>query len=364
MDNQINQIGVDNLQGQKTSVSPVIPVSPEKRPKSITTILFTLLIIILLGAVGFVTYQNYQLKNSFKQEESQSIPTVTPTPDPTADWETYINTKYSYQLKYPPSWRINSMAGEKDYSQTLSVNLRAKSDEIPAESGFSIVVIPNIDNLSLTEWIKQNPDNGRLLPSNTTQTVPSSVVTINGISWEKIDTDLIGSVPTGDVIYGTPHNGNLYSIVLYLREDINMVDQILSTFKFTLPSLSPTSSENINIGSMFAQIQADLSEYSFDVIDPYVFDFTVDSNTKKIISGSSMITNAAEIGYGINSKLFVYLISLGFEENTYNAAGPDFGTSKDGAQLGNTVCIVEAGYFGENSTRLARISCGQLPLEN
>jgi len=36
---------------------------------------------------------------------------LTPTPDPTADWKTYTNTKYGYSIKYPSNWWI-----EREYA--------------------------------------------------------------------------------------------------------------------------------------------------------------------------------------------------------------------------------------------------------
>jgi len=40
-------------------------------------------------------------------------PTLTPTPtqDPTTTWKTYTNTKYKYTLKYPQTWYVSSLPG-------------------------------------------------------------------------------------------------------------------------------------------------------------------------------------------------------------------------------------------------------------
>lgn len=41
-----------------------------------------------------------------------TIPTsglvVTPTPDPTANWKTYTNTKYGFEIKYPTNYFIST----------------------------------------------------------------------------------------------------------------------------------------------------------------------------------------------------------------------------------------------------------------
>lgn len=35
-----------------------------------------------------------------------------PTPDETANWKTYTNTKYRYSIKYPPSWSLVELSSE------------------------------------------------------------------------------------------------------------------------------------------------------------------------------------------------------------------------------------------------------------
>ncbi|MFH0937442.1 MAG: hypothetical protein V1808_04075 [Candidatus Daviesbacteria bacterium] len=147
-----------------------------------------------------------------------------------SNWKIYINTKYSYQLQYPSTWLVRAMDNDKQLEQTSEANFRAVADETPDISGFSLSVISNPKNLSLTDWVKQNPDNGGLLPN--VNGINSTVVSINGLNWEKFDEDSIGTVPTGYVKYALAHGGNLYHIVLY-SADAKILDQILSTFKFT-----------------------------------------------------------------------------------------------------------------------------------
>lgn len=65
-------------------------------------------ILLLLGAIGYLAYQNYQLKNQSAPEPiSSQQPTQVPAqpttkPDPTANWQTYVNEKYGFEIKYPP----------------------------------------------------------------------------------------------------------------------------------------------------------------------------------------------------------------------------------------------------------------------
>jgi len=36
------------------------------------------------------------------------VPTFTPRPDPTADWQTYRNEQYGFEFRYPGDWKVGS----------------------------------------------------------------------------------------------------------------------------------------------------------------------------------------------------------------------------------------------------------------
>lgn len=99
-------------------VPPITPPTPQPSPpenlpvspiKKISKLLITTLVLLFLattGAAGYFVYQNYQLKQA-PQPQPSLLPIATtspaPTPNPTANWETYINEKYRYTIKYPPT---------------------------------------------------------------------------------------------------------------------------------------------------------------------------------------------------------------------------------------------------------------------
>jgi hypothetical protein len=67
-----------------------------------------LLLLVLVGTAGFFLGKSFsQPKTSpppisqISQTPTTGIPNPTPTPDPTANWKTYVNTKYGLKFKYP-----------------------------------------------------------------------------------------------------------------------------------------------------------------------------------------------------------------------------------------------------------------------
>jgi hypothetical protein len=158
------------------------------------------------------------------------IPLIIKTPKSLVGWKTYANLKFKYQVLYPPTWIVQTMDSTQTLPETIGANFRSAANEIPAESGFTIRVQPDPLNLTLSEWLKQNPDNGDLLSGRDRQ-VKAHLLTINGSNWEIVENN-IGFAPTGYVKAGIAHQGNLYFIVLY-SQDQETLEQVLSTFKFT-----------------------------------------------------------------------------------------------------------------------------------
>lgn len=110
------------------------PQAPLPNPPNHPKILIIITSVILLTTIGVGSYvlgtrknqatiQNQQVTSS--PTISQPTPTLTETPfvhpttDPsiTANWKTYINTKYRYSIKYPPDWLIKECPEFPDCGQ-------------------------------------------------------------------------------------------------------------------------------------------------------------------------------------------------------------------------------------------------------
>lgn len=68
-----------------------------------------ILILILIVGIGIVAASYFAgSKGIFSKLPAISISSPTPsaTPDVTANWKTYANSSYSYQIKYPSDWSV------------------------------------------------------------------------------------------------------------------------------------------------------------------------------------------------------------------------------------------------------------------
>jgi len=94
-------------QDQKPIQMPTeIQTKQEKAKNNISLILilsFTTIIATLIA--GFFYFQNMQLRVELsKKIEVALTPTPTKSPDKTADWKTYTDTKDKFSFKYPSDW--------------------------------------------------------------------------------------------------------------------------------------------------------------------------------------------------------------------------------------------------------------------
>lgn len=89
-----------------TQQNPVQAPETLQQPKGTKSISFLILLLVLLLGLtigGYYLYQNFL--PTTETSNTTLSPTVQPTPtiNPTADWETYENETYGYQISYPRS---------------------------------------------------------------------------------------------------------------------------------------------------------------------------------------------------------------------------------------------------------------------
>jgi len=69
------------------------------------------LVAALLAAVGFGAFyygKSASIKTTPKASDSAAQTTPTPSADETANWETYSNAQYKFELRHPEDWRVVS----------------------------------------------------------------------------------------------------------------------------------------------------------------------------------------------------------------------------------------------------------------
>ena len=111
------------------------------------------------GILGFYLYQKNS-EGSTPQQVNTPI-TASPSSKPsneTANWNTYTNTKYSYQIKYPSNWSVgawpsnNTNLGTADYLTFIKIT--GQSLFAPNQVIFNISFYPNSSNIPLKDFLQ------------------------------------------------------------------------------------------------------------------------------------------------------------------------------------------------------------------
>lgn len=155
---------MENQTVQNPTSEPTLTPVQVPEPKAnfpVMYLVLSFLILVFLVSTALLYYQNMQLKNMLTSYQTQPIispiPTTyqspVPTIDPTANWKTYTNSEYKYQLKYPNDWSVKENSGQdtvgnqvqnttfysptKDYALVFGVRKSGETINIVGRSGVS-----------------------------------------------------------------------------------------------------------------------------------------------------------------------------------------------------------------------------------
>lgn len=216
--------------------------------------IFIVIILATIAAWGLVKYSFYQVSNDLPINTSTSVATA-------PSWKTYVNSKYGFEIKYPPNFD----------EQTSSSDEFGLSAGYPSDSRMILInIFPqnNKDQISFDKEI--NKINSEIEKNNnlTYSGGISGAIKIyknfyisgkKAITYESIDYPVMGSNIITDIeidsstflqieVFGSKDYIDMENMrvndVPENTELKNIMDQMVSTFKFTNPDKKTVQSDS------------------------------------------------------------------------------------------------------------------------
>lgn len=261
------------FRGGEPSAQPTKSEKPHQASSELVARKFPLLKVLVFGFIAIfsllafgliaylMTYQNKALQNT------ETEIAVSPTPDPTADWQTYSDTELNFTLKYPNGWvspteapqtivnkEINSYVPPNDY---VSLDFRIWTPDDP-----NYYIADKFYDTESELWINDNPPSEEG-PGN--ESSPSKLVEYQEKMIEVVSHPTRNYESTSSdwnsYTYYILKDGKILVLTFYfniknpnLANVLKTKDLILSTFKFTDMSEASsvdTSSWKIYNGTVF-----------------------------------------------------------------------------------------------------------------
>jgi hypothetical protein len=179
-------------------------------------------ILLFLAVEGVLWYKNKKQVDMQASELSSA--------ELTADWKTYTNEDYGFEFKYPESLAVDEVKGSSDFEKRYT--------DARIDTPSNIQINKNVDG---TEGLPIFLDISGHEPVNKPEGdcergFVSSKIILGGISATKcVGESMYGP---GSMIISYSKDGVIYYYIAsdrYINNDQDLIDQILSTFKFTNP---------------------------------------------------------------------------------------------------------------------------------
>ncbi len=302
-------------------------------------------VLLLAGAVwGAYLIGQRQTKPTLQPTPTPEF--ATPTPDPTADWQTYTNTEYGYSIKYPREWDLVEPGSngegsialqnylESQVTEEEKQNVRLNPDKIAITIGIYEEIIT--EDGSLLDWLKAH---GHY--ESTMQGIPESIeeTTIGGHQALKL------SYPATGVFYNFTSGKYVFYSYFNPKDSsyASTFDLILSTFRF----------DQLTTGKFLEEENFESRKVSLlNAINTYLEALIVDKDwekAKSYLSASAYIRHKDANGPSryVSYEILNEYHSTEEEMNFYNQQEPTFDVKfyEDDDPTGTRVSIK---FFQEN----------------
>lgn len=198
---------------QSTVVQPIVDSKPKSN--NFLVVLLSVLLLLSVSIAGFFAYQTQTLVKELTSLKSSPTPvsSTEPTLDSTTDWKTYTNAKYGFSFEYPKDSII-------------------KTDMILADGSIefsNFIFLLEKTNDTLANYVNKLKDTNGAIPTN------KLVDKFETVEW-------IGSYKNAPTHYKSILNNglvfnfgitNIDDMTQFVIDETNLLNQILSTLKFT-----------------------------------------------------------------------------------------------------------------------------------
>lgn len=236
---------MDNLAAPipPTSPQPAEVSTPAETPNRCRPLWLISGFALLTAGIAIGVFSAKFLNQSQNQSQLPSTPTAspspqsstpTPTPDPTVNWKIYINNKCRYEIKYPQSWTLlpepeNAIYGAAViFPYEVGSGIRPPDDWLKVQIGCAVKASNRSPQNIVDELNKRDSGYG------VSRVQSSGQINLNGSPGFK----QLNIPPNGSSVleyYVFPEGDRYYSLGFTPGDtkQTNIIDQILSTFKFT-----------------------------------------------------------------------------------------------------------------------------------
>lgn len=181
------------------------------------------ILVVAALVVGYLAYANANSLWPYQSQNQESGIKNQGKRDATADWKTYTNSQYGFEVKYPANFIV------KDVSQnSLMIDGPKDCDKEQPDIGYCfddfifLEIVNNPQKLSPKEWLAKN--GGWWVEEGTDIIAGQETL----VTYPK-DTEDFGK----KYIFTNMSKDYTFELTVYSGLESHLADQILSTFKFT-----------------------------------------------------------------------------------------------------------------------------------
>jgi hypothetical protein len=200
------------------------------KQKGFAPIIILILLVLVGGAYYFGITKNKTVPSLVVPVQPSSSPVAQPIADPTANWKTYTNKEYGFTVKYPSDAKLRiSQSESSDRMLVVAFDSpNAIFDHLFKSGGYSFEISMQTQKNfnTLDEYLsfqKEHSMYENILPKTYNNVIGYLFKNDKGYSG-------LNFIYQGFV---AKNNDLFYTINYFTDEDLDMFNQILSTFKFT-----------------------------------------------------------------------------------------------------------------------------------